>query len=126
MSVSITINKDGSATLYRDGKKIRKGDRVSVLREVWEEAPVEKPKKEKPKSRVRRWEDAASRAMDALQELEEIRGEFEEWRDNLPENLQQSALGEKLDTVADLDIQSALEIVEEAAGADLPLGFGRD
>jgi hypothetical protein len=84
---------------------------------------VKKPKKQ---SRSARWSDAASRALAALEELEELRTEFEEWRDNLPENLQNSALGEKLNTVADLDIESAKQLVEEAEGCDLPLGFGRD
>lgn len=88
--------------------------------------PVARAKKQKPPSRRARWEDAAGRAVAALEELEEMRGEFESWRDNLPENLQQSALGEKLDTVADLDISTALETAQEAEGADLPMGFGRD
>ena len=52
--------------------------------------------------------------------------EYEEWKDNLPENLQQSPVGEKLEAVCDLDIEGAIEMVSEAEGLDLPLGFGRD
>jgi hypothetical protein len=77
-------------------------------------------------SRSKRWAKAAAAARDALEKLEEIRQEYEEWRDNLPENLQNSALGEKLNTVADLDIQSAIDTVDEAENSDLPMGFGRD
>lgn len=64
--------------------------------------------------------------------MNEVRAEYEEWRDNLPENLQQSALGEKLNAVADLDFEpgnllsDAEGAISEAEGADLPLGFGRD
>lgn len=80
----------------------------------------------KATSRTARWSDAASRAVEALSELQELKTEFEDWRDNLPENLQQSALGEKLEAVCDIDLDSAMEAAEEAEGADLPLGFGRD
>lgn len=78
------------------------------------------------KSRVARWSEAAGNAVLALEELLSMQSEFEEWRDNLPENLQQSALGEKLDTVCDIDLQGALDAAQEAESADLPLGFGRD
>ncbi len=80
----------------------------------------------KQQSRSARWAEACSAALGALEALEELRGEYESWRDNPPENLQNSALGEKLQTVADFDFQSAIDTVTEAEGADLPLGFGRD
>lgn len=97
------------------------------------------PKKPKPESRVRRWsrlvgncQEHLSALQGALEELNDLRSEFEGWRDNLPENLQQSALGEKLNTIADLDLDpgsllsDAENAIGEAEGADLPLGFGRD
>ncbi len=77
-------------------------------------------------SRPKRWVAACSKAMDGLQELIELQEEYQEWRDNLPEQLESSAVAEKLDTIVDMDLQSALDVVEEADGADLPLGFGRD
>lgn len=101
----------------------------------------------KSKSRPQRWQEAAGvarAALDAikaakdelsgaLQDLEDIRGEYEEWRDNLPDFAQGSALADKLDAMADMDIdpetddlEEAERMVEEAEGADLPLGFGRD
>lgn len=80
----------------------------------------------KSKSRGRRWSNAASRASDALNELVELRQEYQDWYDNLPENLQESPVGEKLQNVCNIDVESALDVVNEAEGADLPLGFGRD
>jgi ABC-type transporter Mla subunit MlaD len=95
--------------------------------------------KPKQPSRAQRWADAVADGQaalaslqQALADLDEVRGEYESWRDNLPENLSGSALGEKLDAVADLDTDagSLLSDVEdtlsEAEQADLPRGFGRD
>jgi hypothetical protein len=61
-----------------------------------------------------------------LLELQDIQQEFQDWLDNLPENLQSSALADKLQATVDLDIESAVSIVQDAQSADLPLGFGRD
>lgn len=84
-------------------------------------------KKRKPStSRTARWSDAASRAASALSELKGIQEEFESWKDGLPENLSGSALADKLETVCYIDLDSAVDAVEEAESADLPLGFGRD
>lgn len=107
--------------------------------------------KPKSKSRAVRWTEACGKALDAFTALEEalsnlegaisdLRGvqeEYEEWKDNLPPNLQSSALGEKLEAVCGLaiedihsDLQTAIEeaqgIIDEANEIDLPQGFGRD
>jgi hypothetical protein len=64
--------------------------------------------------------------------LNEVREEYAEWLGNLPENLQGSALGEKLETVSNIDtdayslLSDADSAISEAEGAELPLGFGRD
>jgi chromosome segregation ATPase len=76
-------------------------------------------------------EDAKAQAIEAMQELESIRSEYEEWKDNLPENLQGGSLAEKLETVCGLDfsteeVEEMISVIEEAEGAELPLGFGRD
>lgn len=102
-------------------------------------------KKPKRLSRAERWAAALSDARAAKEEIEaaqakleeafsalrDLKGEYEEWRDNLPENLQSSPLGEKLEAVCDLDFDqeldlSPLDVIDEADGVDLPLGFGRD
>lgn len=115
---------------------------------------VERRRKDKPlkprkvTSRTGRWEEAtvaARAAYDAakqhiedlaseLDSLRAVREEYEEWRDNLPDNQQDGATAEKLNTIVDIDIpddiDSVLDDVEnaitEAEGADLPLGYGRD
>ena len=113
-------------------------------------APPPKAKK-KSNSRAARWADAVGNALAALEQLEghltdleesasdlrSVQEEYEEWKDNLPENLQSSALGEKLEEVCNLDIENAADtlrnaidevkgVFEEAEGVDLPRGFGRD
>lgn len=80
----------------------------------------------KQKSRSTRWMEAANAAEAALQNLLDVQQEYQEWRDNLPENLDSSPIAEKLDAVIDLDIQGALDMVQEANGLDMPMGFGRD
>src|SRR5262245_17953987 len=106
-------------------------------------------KKQKPKSRPQRWADAAAELQaaigelegaaqqyaEALEELRAVQEEYSEWKDSLPENLANSALGEKLEEVCNMDLEgdmleSAIEdartIADEAEGVDLPRGFGRD
>ena len=80
----------------------------------------------KTKSRAQRWAEASQVAEAALNDLLEVQQEYQDWLDNLPENLQGSALGEKLQTVCDLDVQGALDTLQEVGSAELPLGFGRD
>ena len=41
-------------------------------------------------------------------------------------NLQSSAVGEKLETICDLDLQSISDTLNEVEGLDMPRGFGRD
>jgi hypothetical protein len=77
-------------------------------------------------SRAERWRAATDQAMQAIEYLIELQGEYSDWSDNLPENLQGSTTADKLQAIADIDLNSALDTVQEAAGADLPLGFGRD
>ncbi len=78
------------------------------------------------KSRPKRWAEAASTAANAIAELAELVDEYQEWRDNLPENLDDSPLADKLDTVIDMGVEEMSEIINECLEADLPLGFGRD
>lgn len=92
------------------------------------------------KSRTKRWQHAVGEALKAsalleemLQELLDIQQEYSDWKDAMPENLENSALGEKLSAIVDLDIESAhsnaeeiVDLVNECDMADLPLGFGRD
>lgn len=80
-------------------------------------------------------DEAYSKMESALSAMSDVRAEYEEWKDALPENLQASALGEKLEEVCNLDIPDDArdstyadleEIIGQAESIDLPLGFGRD
>lgn len=106
----------------------------------------------KMKSRPQRWAEAHQRAdsardiikqtadgelASALDELRELQQEYQDWRDNLPENMASSALAEKLDEVCNLDLSSVADdplsdwdtadsVIEKCGAIDLPRGFGRD
>jgi predicted nucleic acid-binding Zn-ribbon protein len=85
----------------------------------------------------------------AFEDLESLRQEYEEWYDNMPQQLQDGPTGEKLSELVnqfdfdvevnvelevpdidfpelDLDLDEYESTLEEADAADLPRGFGRD
>jgi hypothetical protein len=111
------VGKDGKAR-KRPAKKKRT--------KIPEQQTAAKATSKQSNSRTARWIAAANAAIEALGELRDLQAEYQDWRDGLPENLQNSPVAEKLDAVCDVDIESARAIVEEAGAVDLPLGFGRD
>lgn len=140
----------GRADTVPNEKAFELADAIIALDKTLVPEAAPKKKKKKP-SRADRWNDAVSEASEALdaieaaasdfesavEELTSVQQEYAEWKDNLPENLANSVLGEKLSTVSDISIEdlastitSAVEEVrstlEEAESADLPQGFGRD
>jgi hypothetical protein len=62
--------------------------------------------------RSRRWAAAVAALID-------LQDEYRAWLDNLPPNLEGSRLAEKLQAIADLDL-------EELQAIDPPRGYGRD
>ena len=80
----------------------------------------------KSESRTEAWVRLCIEALDALSDLESLRSEYEEILDNVPENLLSTRYAEKLQEVLDIDIEGALDIINEANCLELPLGFGRD
>ncbi len=80
----------------------------------------------KGNSRPARWAKACEKMREGLDELTSLKDEYQEWRDNLPENQDSSPVAEKLDAIASIDFESLEDIVSECECADLPLGFGRD
>lgn len=57
-----------------------------------------------PESRADRFSQAMDLVGDARSEFESLRDELQEWRDNMPENLQNSSKAQKLDdAIGDLD-----------------------
>jgi hypothetical protein len=104
------------------------------------------------KEEVKEWAEGVNTLVEslngALEELEDLRSEYDDWLGNLPENLQQSELGSKLENISGLsfDIIDGIEPkanqedvdnfrvnvddascqLDEAENAELPRGFGRD
>jgi DNA repair ATPase RecN len=105
----------------------------------------------KSKSRSVRWANAASEALNiinqlievnsdlgnAIQKLKSVQEEYEEWLENLPKDPKNLVMGKKLEEVCGLDIEdlagNVLNILkevqrelEEANSIDLPRSFGKD
>ena len=77
-------------------------------------------------TRAQRWSNASNELQEAYNVLSELVEEYRDWREVLPENLDGSAVAEKLDTLLDTFEQIDQGAVEEITEVDLPLGFGRD
>jgi hypothetical protein len=77
-------------------------------------------------SRAARWTRLADEAHSSVEELISMQEEFAEAKEGQPENLQDAPFAQKCDVICDIDLQSALSPLEEAANAEVPLGFGRD
>ena len=64
------------------------------------------------RSRAQRWRDAVA-------ELVTVQAEYAQWFEALPEPLHNSATGEALQAIVDLDL-------DDSASIELPRRFGRD
>lgn len=70
----------------------------------------------------------------AVDELKEVRSEYEEWQSTIPDNMQDGVTYNKIDELLsstegveeEIDLSSAEKLLEMAENADLPVGFGRD
>lgn len=82
----------------------------------------ERRSEQQPAVKYRRPKDRRSRPerwRDAVQTLLDLQAEYQGWLDNLPDNLRESAAGEKLAAICAYDFAD-LEALEP------PKGFGRD
>jgi hypothetical protein len=77
-------------------------------------------------SRPQQWHKAVADATAAVERLIDLQSEYQMWRDNLPDNLANSPVAEKLDETCDLDFEDVLQKLREAEAIDLPCGFGLD
>lgn len=78
-------------------------------------------------SRKQRFENARGKLSEAICELNDLKEEYQECRDNVPENLENSPYAEKLDEFLNLSAFDDMENAEgELEGVELPKGFGRD
>lgn len=98
----------------------------------------------KTMSRPERWSAACARARaaidtaksdieGALEDLQDLQQEYQEWLDNLPEVAQGTAVEDKLNEVTNLTLEADVDVfydvesvLDDAEAVDLPRGFGRD
>jgi hypothetical protein len=71
-------------------------------------------------SKIARWVQLCSVALKALEELDDMRGEWEDIYDNMNEELKQTPYGLKLKAVSDLDFSSAIGTVTYAEYCEMP------
>ena len=74
--------------------------------------PVHTPKPRDRRSRPQRWRDAVA-------ELRTLQDHWRDCLDNLPDAMHDTLYGERLQAMADADVEALEEI-------DPPLGYGRD
>jgi transposase len=67
------------------------------------------------------WAEATLAKLSAKSALLDCLDAYQNWRDNLPTGVADSAMAERLDTVLELR-----DLVEQLEAAELPRGFGRD
>jgi hypothetical protein len=106
-------------------RALTSSERMRRLREKRKAEAAGKPLDKPPVViRYRRPKDRRSRPdqwADALNTLRDCLDRYQDWRDNLPASLADSALAERLDAVLELR-----DLVDQLSLADLPRGFGRD
>jgi hypothetical protein len=66
------------------------------------------------RSKAKQWDDAVDTLLTILDR-------YQEWRDNMPAGVSDSATAQRLD-----DVLALRDLVEQLQGVDLPQGFGRD
>jgi hypothetical protein len=91
-------------------------ERMARLRERQRagEKPVRFRRPKDRRSRPQQWQDAVDTLLDCLDA-------YQDWRDNLPAGLADSAIAERLDTILELR-----DLIEQLQAVELPRGFGRD
>ena len=122
----VSRHSDGIACTMRGprpqgDRALTSAERMRRLREKRKAEAADKPpvviRYRRPKDRRSRpdqWADAINRLTDCLDR-------YQEWRDNLPASLADTALAERLDAVLELR-----DLVDQLSLADLPRGFGRN
>lgn len=75
-----------------------------------------------PPRAPRRPSSRPTRFQAILDALDALRGDYEQWRDHLPDSLAESPLGQRLEETLE-----AFDVARDAlAEIELPRGFGRD
>ena len=106
-------------------RALSSAERMRRLREKRKAEAADKPPDKPPVAiRYRRPKDRRSRPdqwADAIDTLMNCLDRYQEWRDNLPASLADSAIAERLDAMLEWR-----DLVDQLSLADLPRGFGRD
>lgn len=112
MTVVITLDKKG---LHFDAfaKKMRE-----LVNKHWPESRLTITKKERAESRTDRFDEALEMIAEAQGTFKKLREELQEWRDNLPENLQSSQRADDLDS-AILELEDAISKAEDLKGSEV-------
>jgi hypothetical protein len=75
-------------------------------------------KRKKPEHQL--WLDSCAAAQAALEELVALQADYQNDYDNLSEAQQESRKGELLSAICDLNLEGALDAIQEAAEIELP------
>ena len=89
-------------------------ERMARERQLAGEKPVRFRYPKERRSRPQQWQEAVGTLLDCLDA-------YQDWRDNLPAVVADSAVAERLDNILELR-----DLVEQLEAAELPRGFGRD
>jgi hypothetical protein len=105
--------------LFQIDLKIAKAEVTALKRQLAGKLPPRE-------SRAAAWSRLAGEACADVEALIEYQQEFEQAKDGQPDSLQDGPFAQKCDEICGIDLASALDTLQEAESADLPLGFGRD
>lgn len=72
------------------------------------------------KSKQEQWQDACSEAEAAVQKLLDLQADCQEKYDAMSEKQLEGDKAEALSSICDLDLQGAMDTIQEAAGLNLP------
>src|SRR5215831_19518272 len=91
----------------------------SAERQTRRRARLRQQRPASPAAPTRRLPPRPARWAAAVTTLIRLQEEYCDWLDNLPPDLENSVLADKLQTIVELDL-------EELQAVDLPRGYGRD
>ena len=112
MSIIITFDEKGARV---DGIRTLL---EKTLQTKYPDATIHITRKDPPTTRPKRFIEAQAKISDAKNEFESLRDELQEWKDNLPENLQNSSKADALQTAIDELEQLAGEL-DDVENADV-------
>lgn len=86
--------------------------------EYGEDVAVHVHKKNRPESRQERFAEATGLIEEGKAEVESLRDELQEWKDGMPENLQNGSKAEEIDE-AITQLEEVIDKAEEISGTEV-------